>query len=504
MVKSGFGWPVASDSAHNSAHSANNNTGPTETCAFKRLLLVGTSESRPFVLAESIRMTRALGVELVLLDNPEARALSRDVIPDALFIGAPIDNHDPDVVAAILAQVEQFEGGRIDAVFTFLNPYAELAGLLVDALGAAGNSGAAAAAAHTKSTARELLLKYPDIATPYRVVKSVEQAVLAYEEMGGGKFVMKPIHGGGSALVVTDVDSPVKAAAVYQEIEDGIRDFAVRPDAGVFLLDQDPGIMIERQLEGPEVDVELVLENGKVKFWHVSDNGPADKPYPVEKGVIFPSQLSQAWQEALAAAAGKAVAALGLTTGNMHVEMIATPDGPRIIEVNARMGGAFVWQLILDLTGINLVEQGLRSVLGLPVAGNVTPKAVIDARFIVPKATGDIEVFDGMEQMARTTGISHVVALKARGENVHVVPDDWLGWVTGTGATFADAESAVLSALDKVRIAVRTADGTLIEQTGAYTQEPVDTVARLAPEVRLGPPLAAGHATVACDPVSLP
>lgn len=461
----------------------------------KRLLLIGTSEGRPFILEETIKTTQALGVELVLVDNPESRAFSRAAVPDANFIGAPIDNHHPEIVADMVERIAQATGDKIDAVITFLNPYAELAGKLVDVLGAAGNTGEAVAAAHTKSKARELLSKIPEIATPYRVVASASEAVTAYAELGGGKFVMKPIHGGGSALVVTDIDSAERAAAVYKEIADGIKNFASRPDAGIFMLDQDPGIMMERQLEGVEVDVELVLENGKVKFWLVSDNPPTGKTYPVEKGSTSPSQLPRAWQESLAQAAGLAVAALGLTSGNMHVEMIATADGPRILEVNARMGGAYVWHLIKVVTGVNLIEQGLRSVLGLSVASHVEPGIVGDGRYLIPEATGRIERLDGLQELIGEPGVMRVLPFKKVGENVDVLPDDFFGWVTTTGRTYAESEGANLAALAKVRIAVRQEDGTLIEQTGAYTHEKVDVTSLLAPGVRQGPPASPSNAS---------
>lgn len=481
MIESGI-----RDAVFESVSSADAGYGASQ--GKKRLLLVGTSQGQPFILEASIKTARALGVELLLLDNPLARMFSQNLVPDTNFIGAPIDAHDPDVIRSIVDQVKLATGGKVDAVMTFLNPYAELASVLVDALGAAGNCAAAVAAAHNKSTAREILLRIPAIATPYRVVASVDEAVKAYDELGGGKFVMKPIRGGSSAFVVTEVDSAARAAAVWQAIEDGLKEFARHPDAGAFVLDQNPGIMMERQLEGPEVDVELVLENGRVKFWHVSDNPPMDKPYAVEKGITFPSQLPRAWQESLVEAAGLAVAALGLKTGNMHVEMMATAEGPRVLEVNARMGGAFVWQMIADLTGIDLVEQGLRSVLGFPVVAAPEPKTVIDARFLIPKATGKIEVLECLGDIDTQPGVGRVEVFKKVGDNVELLPDNYLGWVSAAGQTHGEAAAAVLAALDKIRIAIRRSDGTLVEQTAGFSQSTVDMGSYLASGVRLGPP----------------
>ena len=172
----------------------------------------------------------------------------------------------------------------------------------------------------------------------------------------------------------------------------------------------------------------------------------------------------------------------------MHVEMMATAEGPRILEVNARMGGAFVWQIIKDLTGINLVEQGLRSVLGFPVVAALEPRMVIDARFLIPKATGKIEVLDCLDNIDREPGVERVVVFKKVGDNVEVLPDDYFGWVSAAGQTYDQAAAAVLAALDKVRIAIRRSDGSLVEQTAGFAQQKIDMRILLASGVRLGPP----------------
>ena len=55
----------------------------------KTLLLVGTSRARPFILEETKRVADAMGLRLVVVDKPEARAQTEGVIPDSDFIPAP-------------------------------------------------------------------------------------------------------------------------------------------------------------------------------------------------------------------------------------------------------------------------------------------------------------------------------------------------------------------------------------------------------------------------------
>ena len=50
----------------------------------------------------------------------------------------------------------------------------------------------------------------------------------------------------------------------------------------------------------------------------------------------------------------------------LHVEGKCTCRGPRIVEINARLGGGRIWQYVRDVWGVNLVDALVRSCLGLP------------------------------------------------------------------------------------------------------------------------------------------
>jgi len=463
----------------------------------KSLLLVGTSGSRPFILEETKKIADKLGLKLYLVDKPEARAASKGIIPDEHFIAAPIDKHDDAAVAQTIKAVAEFaQTTKIDAVHTFLNPYAELAGQLVDKLGSRGNPGAFLAAAHTKSKARELLAKEdPEIATSARIVTSVEETRQAYKDFGGGKFVMKPIHGGGSMMVVVGLDSEEAVAKAYTDIDNGIKEYMSHADAGFFMLDKHPGIMIERQLEGPEVDVELVVQDGLVKFWHVSDNPPMDKPYAVEKATSYPSQLPKWVQEALADAAGRAVFAVargagipvGQIVGNMHVELMMTKDGPRLLEINARMGGAEVFNWMRSATGFNLIEQGVRSVMGLPVEENQGIKTTVEGRFGIAKATGVVEKIEGIEIARKIAGIDFIREHKKAGDRVLAAPDsmfDYIFTLSALGKDYNAAMNRAMAAMRAIKITIRKDDGTVVVQDGTYTHEKVDMTALLDPSLR--------------------
>ncbi len=60
------------------------------------------------------------------------------------------------------------------------------------------------------------------------------------------------------------------------------------------------------------------------------------------------------------------VQAFGFARGVLHVEGKCTAKGPRIVEVNARMGGGRIHQIVEAVWGVDLIEAHLRAALGLP------------------------------------------------------------------------------------------------------------------------------------------
>jgi carnosine synthase len=74
----------------------------------------------------------------------------------------------------------------------------------------------------------------------------------------------------------------------------------------------------------------------------VTDNGPTRLPYFNETCAAMPSQRHKDEVAALIAGAHACCRAANLHTGVYNVEMIYTSQGPRLIEINARLGGVFI------------------------------------------------------------------------------------------------------------------------------------------------------------------
>ena len=425
----------------------------------KTVILVGTRSSRPFILEETVRVAAKLGLKLVLVDRQENREHSRAVVADANFIAAPIDKRDDATIRAITKTIADYAAkNKVDAVVAFRSHHAQLVGRIVDELKVIGVPGKAVRTADDKAKAREKLNEVPELAVASRKVKSAEEARRAFTELGGGKFVMKSNHGENSQFIQMNVDSPEMAEATYRKMEAGLKEFAKQTEATSTIFNRYPGILIERQLEKApgthEASVEMVMQNGKAVFAMVSDtHGIGVNEEYAGGSLVFPSQQAPDVQNALIAAAEKATAHIGIKNGNARVDILMTPQGPAIIEVNPYLGGAAIWKAVHVLTGMSLVEYGLRALLGLRLAPASAPNGVVDYRFAAAPANGVIESIEGLDQAEASPGVKHVQLLADKGDRVSAPRgnsfEEWAE-IIAHGKTLAEARSRAVAGFRKL------------------------------------------------------
>jgi hypothetical protein len=116
--------------------------------------------------------------------------------------------------------------------------------------------------------------------------------------------------------------------------------------------------------------VESAVVAREVHHLGICDRMPLAPPVR-ESGLVFPSALDDASARAVRDLASRAIAAVGLTSGLVHTEIKLTAAGPRVIEVNARLGGHV--QNVMTRSGTcNPVRIALQVSLGADA--NVTPR----------------------------------------------------------------------------------------------------------------------------------
>jgi len=420
---------------------------------------------------------RELGVRSVILDGPDswAQALVGDGTVETFV---PLDFEDAETVfdrALAALQALRAEVGDLDGVCTFCEMAVPLVARLAEALGLPGNPPAAVDTARDKSATRTTL-EAAGLPSPRHYLISDPGQVAAAGAHVGFPAVIKPIFGAASIGVVR-VDSAADLEATYARVQKEMA--SARIVAGALqqgTADEEevdgaggPGgggadgagggdrpapaasswikttLMLEEYLDGPEVDVDLVLSEGAAVYGAVTDNWPTVEPYFNETGSNCPSILALPVQAELVDLAVKSVAALGFTMGVFHVELKQTSRGARLIEVNCRMGGGPVRATNLLVWGVDLVEEHLLTAAGIPARPPVSPAPLkfIAEYSINAKRSGRVAHADFMGAWPNDPDVLYARSLVSPGERVVSVEDGMPTWVAELMVAKPSVEEAI-------------------------------------------------------------
>ncbi|MDT3400268.1 ATP-grasp domain-containing protein [Streptomyces sp. B1866] len=115
---------------------------------------------------------------------------------------------------------------------------------------------------------------------------------------------------------------------------------------------------------GDYVSVESVSSEGIIRHIGVTGKFPLSPPFR-EMGHFCPAPFAQDLLDQVEELVGTALGALGVRHGITHTEVKLTAQGPRIIEVNGRLGG-FMAALYRRSQGLDLIQVAADLALGRP------------------------------------------------------------------------------------------------------------------------------------------
>ncbi|MDA8315416.1 MAG: hypothetical protein M0010_09630 [Actinomycetota bacterium] len=169
------------------------------------------------------------------------------------------------------------------------------------------------------------------------------------------------------------------------------------------------------------LSVESVVSAGVIR--HLATTGRLPQATPFRETCLFiPSTLAGSDREAVLALATRAILALGIEHGFLHTEIKLTPAGPRIIEVNGRLGGGVpaMYQL---LTGMSLISFSMRVALGESVhPAEISQDSSVAYRLLVqaPVEAARVEGTEGLDEVGKIEGVSSVSLNRPAGSRL-----DW-------------------------------------------------------------------------------
>ncbi|MHA6757405.1 ATP-grasp domain-containing protein [Streptacidiphilus sp. PAMC 29251] len=282
-------------------------------------------------------------------------------------------------------------------------------------------------------------------------VKTLDQALAAAERVGY-PAVLKP-RGLGASLGVVRVENPEELRERFAFTRD-----TPAPEPVVYASDHP--VLVEECVVGDEVSVDSVVQDGKVTPLFVGRKVVGYPPYAEEIGhhvdAADPLLLDPDFQQALQ----DTHTALGFRDGWTHSEFMLTAAGPRLIEVNGRLGGDLIPFLGLLATGIDPGRAAAAAACGLTPDTRPTRQLVGGVRFFYvdePDTTVESVAFD---QARLPAGIVKATAIATPGKSYSPPPEGtvWgrIALAVALSGGVADCNAALDAAEQALRVEART------------------------------------------------
>jgi biotin carboxylase len=216
--------------------------------------------------------------------------------------------------------------------------------------------------------------------------------------------------------------------------------------------------IVEELVEGPELTVNAFSVKGAFLPLTVTDRLTAEPPaFGVALAHVWPSELQAERVEAAVGAAEAAAAALGIEDGPTYTQLRVGADGPRVVEVAARLGGGHDAELCRAALGVDLNGLALTAAFGrAPAPEELRPEPAAGGactRFLVGPE-GELLRVEGADDARSLPGVVEVHVYRRPG---HVfrpfrIGSDRAGAVLAVGDSRDQAVQRAARAADSIRL----------------------------------------------------
>jgi biotin carboxylase len=216
-------------------------------------------------------------------------------------------------------------------------------------------------------------------------------------------------------------------------------------------------VLVEELIRGRELTVNAFSAQGTFVPLTTTDRITAEPPaFGVALTHVWPSRLAPEEVAAAGELARSAVEALGIRNGPSYTQVLAAPDGPRVVEVAARLGGGHDAELCDAALGVDLNELAIAAALGEEASNNLllaTPRVGgACVRFLVPPEGELVETL-GEEDAREVDGVLDVLLYRSPGHRFGPLlrGADRAGAIIAVGGSRADALARADRAAERIR-----------------------------------------------------
>jgi len=176
-------------------------------------------------------------------------------------------------------------------------------------------------------------------------------------------------------------------------------------------------LILEEYMEGPELSVDALAFDGKIRMTGIADRIIEREPFFIEVGHNMPSALSKETLKEVEDVMSRGMRALGIHLGAGKGDIKVTKDGVKIGEIAARLSGGFMSAFTYPLsTGVNLNRAALLIALG-ETPDNLEPvlnRVSIERSLLSPP--GKLIQIHGIDETKKIDGVNEIFLQSKSGD----------------------------------------------------------------------------------------
>ncbi len=361
----------------------------------KTIIFIGTNKSGSS--REAIRAAERLGYFTVLFTNNEKQIRQRKEYIDVhemIFV-------DTTQLAAMRKEIRMLisKGSVIMTIASFVDSHVSKASQLCAEFCPNGTSYKSVAIMENKAQTRTFLQGLPYSPKYITVSPKARLNAKTLESLPGFPLIVKSASSTGSKDVLQATD--------LEQLQRHIRKLTEK--------NPEESIIIEEFIEGEQYLVEAIVHDRKL---HIA--GIIQQEITFGKRFIItgygvlayvPKQLNNSIKQVLESIIEK----FDIQNGVMHVEMRQTDDGWRLIEINPRISGGAMNNMLKAAFGFDLVEETLKLYLGQRPSLVQKQRNFVFTQYVIVEKKGILEKVTGKKRARNSPGVVEVYVKPKKG-----------------------------------------------------------------------------------------
>ena len=429
--------------------------------AGKRILIVTGSDYTPQVYEAFVQLKRE-GYSLFLLSD--GLFSPREGIFEKTYA------YDLRRTVEVLAYLER-EKLLVDAVAVksseWLTP---LVALIAERWGLVGNTPRTAFLCRSKYHMRKRMADAGIASPQFQIARNFTEIESAARSIGF-PCVAKPIGGNasyGTFLIESEASLPGKRE-VYENSLRYLQKLAVADDMFAFSHDElrlfgeseyfdlVNDYLIEEFIPGPEISIDSIVQRGRTSPFGIAEQVRMKPPYFVQEAEFMPFVGGDSLEREILDLNRRTIEAFGITDSPVHLEIILSPDGPRVVELACRIGGDNIHDAVFQTTGWNLMHEAVMTALGIEREYTISRHAHTAMQYLLPTRRGILDEIRVPEEVTSNPLVTEIEITAKPGAAIVPPPEsfEFLGYIQTRGRTREEAAAILSHVLGEISIVMK-------------------------------------------------